>query len=669
MRAIVVLLLAASAFPAPRLFETGDLWDLRTAADPQITPNAKRVIYTLTWNDRANDTSHSNLWIVNADAANPRPLTTGPYRDRSPRLSPDGARVAYLSNRSGKTQIRVRWLDGGEDVQVTDIENAPSQIEWSPDGTLIAYQARVPAAPGWSIKPLDKPAGARWADPPTVVTDLRWRADGAPGVTPPGYTHIFTVPATGGAPRQITTGAANHTGGYSWTPDGKAIIFSANRSPDAQYHLDGNDIFSVRIADGAIDQLTRRRGPDTAPAVSPDGTRIAYAGSDWKFQSNTVTRLYVMNRDGSGARLLTDGLDRDVRDIAWSADSRSIHFAADDRGGSRIHQVRLGDGTVHDLTGGKERLGAYAAPGGFSLAADGTMAAAFSSPTEPGDVYVLQPGGARTRLTSVNASLLEARRLGAVEHVSFKSFDGWEIDGWLIKPPDFDPAKKYPLLLDIHGGPHAMYGVEFNHEFQVQAARGFVVLYLNPRGSTGYGEKFGNVIHTHYPGDDYKDLMAGVDHLIARGYIHPARLTVTGGSGGGLLTAWIIGQTTRFAAAVSQYPVTNWISQAGTADGGYTHSALWMKSLPWENPKQFIDHSPIFLARNFKTPTLVLCGEEDWRTPIGQSEELYFALKAMKVPAALVRFPKEPHGIRGAYPSHKIAKMEHILGWMEKWTQ
>jgi acylaminoacyl-peptidase len=294
-----------------------------------------------------------------------------------------------------------------------------------------------------------------------------------------------------------------------------------------------------------------------------------------------------------------------------------------------------------------------------------------STPSEPADVVTFtvdRPAEIR-RLTRSNDSLLADRTAGAVEELLYDSFDGKPIQGWIIKPPGFDPSKKYPLILDIHGGPHAMYGVEFNQQQQIFANRGYVVLYTNPRGSSGYGEEFGNIIHTRYPGDDYRDLMGGVDVLLEKGYIDAHRMAVTGGSGGGLLTGWIIGQTDRFAAAVSQYPVTNWFSQIGTADFGYRFGALWMKAMPWENPEQYIQRSPIFLAKNFKTPTMVITGEADFRTPMAQSEELYFALKARKVDAVLVRIPDEPHGIRGAHPSHRIAKIQHILGWIEKYTK
>lgn len=665
-------LLACLAFTAGAadLFTTSDLWNLRTVSDPVITKDGKRVIYTVTWADPMTDQFYTNLWIVGSDGKDARPLTSGKFKDTSPRLAPDGTRIAFLSNRAGKTQIFLLWLDTLQTAQITNLEQSPSNLSWSPDSASIAYTARVPAKPSWQVKMPEKPAGATWSDPPIVVTNLRWKADAA-GITPPGHIHIFVTPATGGAPRQITSGEFNHGGGAPvWMPDGKSLLFSADRSPTADYNLDGGDIYRVNLTDGAIAQLTTRKGPDASPVPSPDGKRIAFTGFDYKFQAYTVSSLWVMDADGKNARSVSAKLDRDAHSAVWSPDGSKLLFLADNRGGSQLYSATL-DGVVEPLTSGSQRLGsAYAVSTPFTMSANGMIAVTKTSPLEPTDIVVFPASepSRRTQVTFANDSLMKARTSGAVEEIEYTSFDGRKIQGWIIKPPGFDPAKKYPLLLDIHGGPHAMYGVEFNHEFQVQAARGFVVLFTNPRGSTGYGEEFGNIIHTKYPGDDYKDLMAGVDFVIAKGYVDPKRLTVTGGSGGGLLTAWIIGQTDRFSGAVSQYPVTNWFTQVGTADGGYTHGSLWLKSLPWENPKLYMDRSPIFYAKNFKTPTMVLCGEEDLRTPIAESEELYFALKAMKVPAVLVRIPKEPHGIRGAYPSHRIAKMEHILGWLEKWT-
>ncbi len=606
----------------------------------------------------------SNLWIVSSDGKDNRPLTTGSYRDASPRISPDGTRIAYLTNRSGKTQIHVRWLDSSQEAQITDLQQGPSNIEWSPDGKWIGYTSRVPAKNDFSIRLPEKPSGAKWPDPPIVITKLRWTADGQ-GILQPGYTHVFAIPASGGAPKQITSGDYNH-GQFAWSADGKWIYTSTARIPDAEYNLEGGDIYAYSVDDNSvIKQLTNRKGPDTDPVPGPGGKKIAYVGHDWKFQSYTVNHLYLMDPDGSNPKNITASLDRDVRNPHWSWDGKMIYFMVEDHGNSQLYSAEVDSGAVKQVTSGTQELGAN-----FTIANNAMVATTRSTPEEPGDVVVLPAyrQAPPTRLTSVNESLMSQYQLGAVEELTFDTFDGKNMQGWIIKPPNFDPSKKYAFILDIHGGPHSMYGVNFQHELQIQAARGYVVLYMNPRGSTGYGEDFGNIIHTHYPGDDYKDLMIGVDKMIEKGYIDPKKLCVTGGSGGGLLTAWVIGHTDRFAAAVSQYPVTDWVTQAGTADGGYTHSALWMKTLPWDNPQQLIEHSPIYFAKNFKTPTMVITGESDRRTPIAESEELYFALKAQKIPSVLVRVPDEFHGIHG-HNSHYIDKIEYIMAWMEKYTK
>lgn len=667
------VLAVSLAYGAKQPMTSADLWELRTASDPQITKDGKSVVYVTGWADKMVDQQYSSLWIAASDGKDPRPLTTGAFRDSSPRFSPDNTKLAYLSNRSGRTQIRVRWMDSGQEAQITDITESPASIEWSPDGKWISYVARVPGKAEWQIKMPERPAGARWAEPPVIIEKLRWRQDGY-GLLAPGYFHVFVVPATGGTPRQITSGDFNHGGpqgntSYAWSPDSKTLYVSASRIPDADYNLKGGDIYAFSVADGAVKQLTTREGPDSNPVPSPSGSKIAYVGHDWRFMSYNVNHLFVMNADGTGITPLTPKWDRDVRAPKWSWDGKTIYFLSDDRGVTHLYSVPAEGGETKQLTSGMYQLGGGRA-GDFTLANNMMVATVRTSPREPGDVvtFYAHRGNEQTRVTQVNDSLLADRELGDVEEITYDSFDGKPIQGWIVKPPKFDPAKKYPLILDIHGGPHAMFGVGFQGEFQIRAARGFVVLYTNPRGSTGYGEDFGNIIHTKYPGDDFKDLMAGVDKILAKNYIDAKRMGVTGGSGGGLLTAWVIGHTDRFAAAVSQYPVTNWITQAGTADGGYTHSALWMKSLPWENPKQFIDHSPVFFAQNFKTPTMVITGEADYRTPMAESEELYFALRARKVPTVLVKVPDEPHGIR-ARTSHYIAKVEHILAWMEKYAR
>ena len=406
------------------------------------------------------------------------------------------------------------------------------------------------------------------------------------------------------------------------------------------------EIFTpIPVDDGSVKQLTTRKGPDSDPVPSPGGKKIAYIGHDWKFQSYTVNHLYVMDSDGKNTRNLTASLDRDVRGPHWSWDGKTLYFLVDDRGNTQLYSADPESGEVKAVTSGVQQLGE------FSLANNLMAATVRTTPTEPGDITMVPvyKQGPAMKLTHVNDSLMSQYQLGSVEELTYDSFDGKNMQGWIIKPPNFDSSKKYPFILDIHGGPHAMYGVGFQHELQIQAARGYVVLYLNPRGSTGYGEEFGNIIHTKYPGDDFTDLMKGVDQMITKGYIDPKKLCVTGGSGGGLLTAWIIGHTGPLRGrgfAVSGDELDH--AWAGTADGGYVHSALWLKAFPWEQPQQFLEHSPIYYAKNFKTPTMVITGEADLRTPIAESEELYFALKAQKIPSVLVRRCRTRfHGIRG----------------------
>src|SRR5713226_7397605 len=459
-------LLTASHLSAKSNLSTADYWEWRTVSSPQISQDGKTVVYVVGWNDRMNDAMHSNLWMAAADGRDNRPITQGSFRDTSPRWSPDGTRLAYISNRSGKTQIHIRWMDSGQEAAITDLEDGPANIAWSPDGKWIAYTSHVPAKPSWSVTMPEKPAGAKWAEPPIIVTRLHWRQD-AQGLIKPGYTHIFIVHATGGAPRQISAGDYEY-GAPAWTSDGQWILTSSKRMPDADYDLEGTDIYAISVKDGTVRTLTNRKGPDTDPVASPDGKKIAYTGLDFKGQSYTVTHLYVMDADGSNPRRLASNLDRDVHAPVWSPNSDSIYFVAEDRGTSHLYRAKL-DGSSEQLTSGKARFAtAYASGDSFSVSKDGRAAIVRSTPSDPGDVvtFALNRPSEWTRLTSVNDSLLADRNLGEVEEFSYDSFDGRPIQGCIVKPPGFDRTKKYPLILEIHGGPHAMYGLEFGYEFQ-----------------------------------------------------------------------------------------------------------------------------------------------------------------------------------------------------------
>jgi acylaminoacyl-peptidase len=479
---------------------------------------------------------------------------------------------------------------------------------------------------------------------------------------------VFVVPAEGGTPRQVTFGPHDH-GAPAWAADGRHLLMSANRREDADLEApNDSEIWEVALADGSMRALTDRFGPDANPVVSPDGRLVAYTGFDDTFQGYQVTRLHVMDRDGSNRRLLADALDRDVSGLTWGSDSRSLFVQYDDEGDTRVARVGL-DGSIRDVVPGGVgglSLGRPYGGGAFSVAG-GTVAFTHTAPDHPSDVAVASAaGGEVRRLTRLNDDLLAHKTLGEAEEIWWdSSFDGRRVQGWIVRPPGFDASRRYPMILEIHGGPFANYGVRFAAEIQLYAAAGYVVFYTNPRGSTSYGEEFGNLIHHAYPGNDYDDLMSGVDALLERGYVDPDRLYVTGGSGGGVLSAWIVGKTDRFQAAVVQKPVINWTSFVLTADATPFFSKYWFPGFPWEEPEHYWARSPLSLVGNVTTPTMLLTGEQDYRTPIAESEQFYMGLKLRGVESVMVRIPGASHGITNR-PSHLIAKVAHILEWFER---
>lgn len=664
----LLCLIPGLLFAQADTFAPLDVFQLEYAADPQISPDGTRIVYQRRFMDIMTDRVRSTLWIINFDGTDHRPLTTGLENDGSARWSPDGKKLLYTSSTDGSRQLYLRWMDTGQTARLTHLTSSPGGLAWSPDGQHIAFTMQVPEAAEGFAKMPKKPKGAEWAAPARVITSLKYRADGA-GFLDPAYTHLFVVPAEGGTPRQLTTGPYNHGGTPAWTPDGKALLFSANRHPDNEYEPNNTELYQVTLADGLLTPLTTRVGPDRNPVVSPDGRHVAYLGFDDTYQGYRVTRLYVMNRDGTQPRALTDNLDRSVAAPVWQADGKGLYLRFDDEGNTKIAHVGL-DGEVTVLAGdvGGMSLGRPYAGGSFSVAANGRFAFTHTSPHHPADVGVGERGKDQTRrITHLNDDLFGHKTLGAVEEIWYtSSFDGRRIQGWIVKPPQFNPAQKYPLLLEIHGGPFSNYGDRFSAEVQLFAAAGYVVLYTNPRGSTSYGGEFGNLIHHNYPGEDYDDLMSGVDAVLEKGYVDPAQLFVTGGSGGGVLTSWIIGKTNRFRAAVVAKPVINWYSFALTADNYNFYYKYWFPGPPWEHTAHYMARSPISLVGNVTTPTMLLTGEDDHRTPISETEQYYQALKLRKVEAMMVRIPGAGHGI-AARPSNLIAKVAHILAWFERY--
>jgi dipeptidyl aminopeptidase/acylaminoacyl peptidase len=626
---------------------------------PKISPDGKQIVYSRRKTDKVNDGFISEIWIMNIDGSKKRFLVKG----YSPQWSPDGKRLAYLAKGEPMgTQIFVRWMDTEQATQLTRVEASPSRIQWSPDGKKIAFNMYGPAEKTWRVKMPDRPKGAKWATPPLVIDRLNYRADGR-GYRSGGFRHIYTVPATGGTPRRLTSGDYND-GPPRWTPDGQAIVFSGLRVPDWDWLYQESEIYILSLKDGKITPLTNRKGPDRNPEISPNGKMIAYTGFDKTDDTYHVPQLYVMDVNGKNKRSLMPNLDRRPLSIQWAGNNRDIFFIMQDRGTFNLYSVSL-NGKIRQITRGNHTI--------FfpSFYKDVIAAAELSSIHEPGDIVTFslkrgwhpQPNKIK-RLTAVNDDLLENRKLGDVEEIWYDSVGGMKIQGWIVKPPDFDPKRKYPLILYIHGGPHSMYGVRFNFEFQNHAANGFVVLYTNPRGSSGYGKKFGNAIKNNYPGQDYDDLMKGVDQVIKKGYIDEKNLFVCGGSGGGVLTSWIVGHTDRFAAAVVMKPVTDWFSFVGTTDNHHWYYNF--KQFPWEDPAEHLRRSPLMYVGNVTTPTLLLTGEKDLRTPLEQTEQYYRALKLRKVETAMIRISDEFHGIGHRHPTNKIWQILYLRGWFEK---
>ncbi|GJM26099.1 MAG: acyl-peptide hydrolase [Phycisphaerae bacterium] len=646
-------------------FEPIDVFELEYAADPRIAHDGESIVYARTSMDIMKDSKRSTLWTINFDGSDHRPLTSSQDNQGSPRFSPDGNRLLFVSNENGSSQVYVRWLDTGQEAMLTQLPRGPSGLTWSPNGKQIAFSMLVPNSSEPYVKMPDKPKGAKWAESAKVISKLHYRADGR-GYLEDGFSQLFVLSAEGGTPRQITSGEFNHRAAPVWTPDGRSLIFSANRHEEWEFDTLNSEIYEVELTSGSIKALTSRFGPDESPAISPDGSRIAYTGFDDNRQGYETRKIYVMNRDGSGSKLLSGSLDRGASRLQWDAKGNGIYFQYSDQGDTKIGCVGL-DGKVETLTGhvGGLSLGRPYSGGSFTVSNSGRIAFTHTSPTHPADVAVLEAGQESRRITRLNDDLFNFKTLGSVEEIWFpSSFDGRKIQGWIVKPPDFDASKKYPLILEIHGGPFANYGNRFSTEIQLFASAGYVVLYANPRGSTSYGQEFGNLIHHNYPSEDYDDLMSGVDAVIERGYVDPDRLYVTGGSGGGVLTSWIVGKTDRFAAAVVAKPVINWASFALTADFYTFFHRYWFADYPWNAPEEYMRRSPLSLVGNVKTPTMLLTGEEDYRTPISESEQYYQALKLCKVETVMVRIPDASHSI-AARPSRLISKVAHVLKWFD----
>ncbi|HYX68177.1 MAG TPA: S9 family peptidase [Terriglobales bacterium] len=676
----------------PRPITEKDLFRFVWIADPQMSPDGSRVAFVRVTVNEKRDGYDTAIWTVTTTGKDaPQPLTHGP-RDAAPRWSPDGATLLFLraGERDGKpqpAQVYLLSMAGGEPRAITSLPKGAEDPSWSPDGKTIAFLSRSNAEDLAKAGKKGKGEEEHESDV-RVITRAVYRLNGAGYFDFSHPAHLWTVAVPASAedqpkPRQLTSGDFSE-GEPTWSPDGKLLYFTSNRSLEPYYEPPSVALYSVPSGGGETVKVVSMDGAVGGFGLSPDGNSIAFRGemNHRPVHSYEEEHLFVATAaPGSTPRNAAPGLDADVgaglagdqhapraghgSAPVWSADGRAVFTTVQEKGTVNQRRFDVAGGRVQPVTNGNQEVITFTA-----TPDRGKFVVLVSTPVSIGDLFLVQPDGSLARLTDVNHDLFSGLDLTPPEEIWYKSFDGTMIEAWVQKPPDFDPHKKYPLILDIHGGPHAAYGYGFDHEFQWMAAKGYVVLYPNPRGSSTYGENFGNIIQYHYPGDDYKDLMAGVDELIRRGYVDPQHLGVTGGSGGGILTNWTITQTTRFAAAVAQRSIADWSAFWGDAD--FTlFTPNWFKGAPWEDPADFAARSPITHIAKVKTPLMLIEGEADLRCPPASGGEMMFrALKYLKVPTAMIRFPGESHELsRSGQPWHRVERLEHIVNWFDIYLQ
>ncbi|UCD59696.1 MAG: S9 family peptidase [Flavobacteriaceae bacterium] len=666
--ALILFLIGFQAYTQKQKFNYLDVFNLGYVSEPQIAPSGSRIVYRRMGFDIMKDKAAGNLWIINSDGSGHQKLTIREASEHSPRWSPSGDRIAFVSTTTEGSEIYMYWLGSGKLAKISQLPFSPGSLTWSPKGDQLAFSMNVEKEPPVITEIPEKPEGAKWAEEPRITDRLYHEADGR-GYIKPGFNHIFIIPAQGGAVRQITSGDYHHRGQLSWSANGDKIFFSGNRTENWEYDFRNSEIYQVAIASGRIKALTSRKGPDTNPAVSPDGKYIAYLGYQDKVQTYQVEQLHIMKSDGTEKRVLSKDLDRSISGMIWDAKNAGLYISYDDKGNSKVGYITL-EGKISKLADdlGGTSIGRPYSGGSFSVSQNGVIAYTQSRPDYPAELAVTNPKSEKTtKITTLNKALFDYRTLGNVEEVWYKSsVDQRDLQGWVVYPPNYDKSKKYPFLVENHGGPVLNYGDRFSAEMQLYAAAGYIVFYPNARGSTSYGEEFGNLLYNNYPGDDYNDVMDGVDHCLEKGIAHEDQLYVTGGSAGGIMTAWIIGKNNRFKAAVVAKPVMNWISKTLVADNYFGYANSRYPGQPWENFEGYWKFSPLSLVGNIETPTMVMVGMEDLRTPPSEAKQLYHALKLRKIETVLVEIPGASHGI-ASKPSNLITKIAHTLAWFEKY--
>ncbi|MCR9128782.1 MAG: S9 family peptidase [Alphaproteobacteria bacterium] len=667
--AVVVAAASANALAQP--VEGGplqaiDVFAFDYATDPQISPDGERIAYQRRTNDIMTDSTRSGLWVIDYDGEGHRPIAAEDGSASGPAWSPDSSRVAYAFSKDGESSLRVAWPGEARSAVIASLPAGPSQIAWSPDGEWIAFiMFEAGEEPQVDIGLPDQPEGADWAPPAMIDEDLRYHADGI-GEIPAGSQQVYVVSSDGGTPRRLTSITSGGISGLSWGADSVTLYFSHGALAETGWDFREADIVSVTLG-GEIAQVTDYPGGEYNPQVSPDGQTLAFTHGPRSELSNMDAQLMVRALSGGEPRQLLADLDRPVAGFAWDG-NRDLFVQIEDAGHMVLGRTSARGGDFDRLTDaiGGTTTGRPYTSGSFSASDNGRWAATLASPYKLADVGVGTRRGVRGEITALSADTLGRRELAQIERFTWESSaDGLEIEGWIAYPPGFDPDGSYPMILEIHGGPHTAYGPQFSAEVQLMASAGYVVFYTNPRGSTSYGMEFANLIDDDYPGQDVDDLLSGIDALVARGFIDEDRLFVTGGSGGGVLTAELIGNDERFAAAAVGKPVINWTSFFLHADLAPIMN-YWFERPVWEDPQEYWRRSPLADVANVTTPTLVFVGSEDRRTPVSESEQYFQALQLLGVESRFVRIQGAPHGIASASPVRLLQKVGHILAWFEE---